>query len=258
VADGELMGTSAPICLNIAHSACTILNNTAKAVQQNPRRPPPPSGSATSSLVTKFRWVYYDCEGANSQSCESFEKTGEMSLESMEDIITITIPILLTIPWIVSEVFETINIFAYTTDGEESTQYYTSAKFKAFFRMYTNTFEASKDSQGRYVSALSRGLMTRDKLLAGLEIAMRPESNIGWKHKMTPPDKSLIDPTGIAQAAREMDDWVFDEKAVIVQCPVYVWSVITGASILVIGGLGIGFTVSNRIAAVDPFNITTV
>ncbi|KAH8807105.1 hypothetical protein F5884DRAFT_788548 [Xylogone sp. PMI_703] len=60
-----------------------------------------------------------------------------------------------------------------------------------------------------------------------------------------------------AQANQIMNTWIYDEKAVIVKCTLYVWTIITIASILAFGGIAIGFTVQDHIAGVDPFGITT-
>ena len=56
---------------------------------------------------------------------------------------------------------------------------------------------------------------------------------------------------------RDIKKWTIDERAIIIQCPLYValWELI--CLILVLGGLAIGFTVEQRIQGVDPFNITS-
>ncbi|KAF8251680.1 hypothetical protein K440DRAFT_658355 [Wilcoxina mikolae CBS 423.85] len=266
--EGELMGTSAPPCLNIAHSACAILDRIVQSVQKHPHRSTPPADPNSQSLETIIRWFYNDDEdsedmdpGARISSDQKVVVESCVSLTSMEDIITIAVPIVITSPWIVSEVLEAVNLVALTATEDDPVQRYTATKFKAFFRIYTDLFENSKNSKGNYVSSLSRGLMTRDKLLAGPKFVAIPESTRaldGTRNKGSPPNKSLrVDAACIREANQKMNEWVFDEKAVIVQCPVYVWSVIIGASMLVIGGLAVGFTVRNRVTAVDPFNITT-
>ncbi|KLU88246.1 hypothetical protein MAPG_07233, partial [Magnaporthiopsis poae ATCC 64411] len=50
--------------------------------------------------------------------------------------------------------------------------------------------------------------------------------------------------------------WLIEETAVIVKCPVYVWTTVFLCFVLVAGGMMIGFLVGDRIAGVDPFGIT--
>ena len=54
-----------------------------------------------------------------------------------------------------------------------------------------------------------------------------------------------------------MKDWVVDETSVTISVRFYVSSVMLAAVILGLGGLAIGFTVGERIEAVDPFNISS-
>lgn len=56
---------------------------------------------------------------------------------------------------------------------------------------------------------------------------------------------------------RKTEEWAIDGEAVIVQCPVYVWSTVAVCSILVLGGFMIAFFVGERIPGVDPFGIAS-
>ncbi|KAH8787885.1 hypothetical protein F5883DRAFT_531047 [Diaporthe sp. PMI_573] len=56
---------------------------------------------------------------------------------------------------------------------------------------------------------------------------------------------------------RKTEHWAIDGGAVIVKCPVYVWSTVAVCGILVLGGFMIGFFVGERIPGVDPFGIAS-
>lgn len=50
--------------------------------------------------------------------------------------------------------------------------------------------------------------------------------------------------------------WVTDANAIVISCKWYTWGSLVGCALLVLGGLGVGFTVGDRIHGVDPFNIS--
>ncbi|KAF2660314.1 hypothetical protein K491DRAFT_711818 [Lophiostoma macrostomum CBS 122681] len=57
--------------------------------------------------------------------------------------------------------------------------------------------------------------------------------------------------------AKKMDEWVFHEDAVEVRCKKYVFAVLSFCAVLILGALAVPFTVGDRIAGVDPFQIVT-
>lgn len=61
----------------------------------------------------------------------------------------------------------------------------------------------------------------------------------------------------LGAASYRMQAWMFEEKGVMVQCRLYVWSVILACALLASEGLVVGFNVGSRITGVDPFHITT-
>ncbi|KAF0332617.1 hypothetical protein GQ607_000633 [Colletotrichum asianum] len=59
------------------------------------------------------------------------------------------------------------------------------------------------------------------------------------------------------EAARsEYFKWIIDDNAIIISCKWYAWGSLMACALLVVGGLAVGFTVGDRIHAVDPFNIS--
>ncbi|KAK3341820.1 hypothetical protein B0T25DRAFT_511238 [Lasiosphaeria hispida] len=61
----------------------------------------------------------------------------------------------------------------------------------------------------------------------------------------------------LEEMRRQTREWEIDGGAVVVKCPVYVWSVLSCCALLVTGGLLSAFLIGDRIEGVDPFNIAT-
>ncbi|KAK1833057.1 hypothetical protein QBC39DRAFT_370540 [Podospora conica] len=55
---------------------------------------------------------------------------------------------------------------------------------------------------------------------------------------------------------KKMDTWVLDDNVIMVPYKRYAWGWIAVSTMLVMGGLVVGFVVGDRIDAVDPFNIS--
>ncbi|KAK1856292.1 hypothetical protein CCHR01_01040 [Colletotrichum chrysophilum] len=62
--------------------------------------------------------------------------------------------------------------------------------------------------------------------------------------------------TSLEAVKSEYLKWIIDDNAIIISCKWYAWGSLMACALLVLGGLGVGFTVGDRIHAVDPFNIS--
>lgn len=279
--DGEFMASSDPARLNLAHAAFSILNQTIQEIDDTQRSTcqnyPPPG----LSLQTKVRWSYQGNLDETSSIGGSRKPSSSNHLDSsyanrsdrfltlftMEDIVTVMIPLLLTSPVIVSNLQDFIQVASLTsTLTAHDILLYAESNFKAFFRMFTSEFEATVKTDVN-VSSLSRGLMNRDKLLSGPKLAEILRTGVTYIDMSTGSNENSSISTAaqttqanaakIREANRTMNEWIFDEKVVIVKCGFYVWVVTAIGAILVLGGLAIGFTIRNRLPGVDPFSITT-
>lgn len=144
-----------------------------------------------------------------------------------------------------------------------------NTKYAFTASMSISTSEWSKSHQTRRsniysdVTPLSLGLtkklLKRDNLLSDilqdtLGDKERPTSSLPTHTPKEQPNSKFA--TEIKKANSKMDEWIFDRRAIIVRCDVYVWTWAVCALLLVIGGLVIGFCLGNRVRGVDPFNIT--
>jgi hypothetical protein len=170
----------------------------------------------------------------------------ELILYSMEDIITVMVPLAATSPVIVANLNSFRILVTLTGDVDDDVRPYTESKFDAFFRMFTNEFDSTSRRRDvlRLSQAVQSGLFSRSSLISqtGASSPNIEKERVGNR---------------LRQLTEEMDEWVYDESSVIVNCGLYVWSVIAAATTLVLGGLAIGFSVGDRLTGVDPFSITT-
>lgn len=164
----------------------------------------------------------------------------------MEDIVTVMVPLVATSPVIIANLNSFRIMVALTGDVDDDVRPYTESKFDAFFHMFTNEFDTSSGRRDvlRLPEAVKSGLFSRSRIIAQTGAS---SPNIGDE----------LRENRLRQLTEEMDQWVYDENSVIVNCELYVWSVIAVATALVLGGLAIGFAVGDRLTGVDPFNITT-
>lgn len=246
--DLEYSATSDLDTLNTAHAAFSILNDTFQDVQVSPAQ------SRSCRLSTTIEGVFVDdgtkgCHGLEDPSDLSRQKMQTCSLNSMEDIISVMIPLIICSPVLVANFSSFCTMMALTCDVRDSVRRFAEGHFNAFFRMYTSEF--MKSSRRRDVLSMSdavkNGFFSRYVLLSEQNLH-DADGNIS----QTPKLSQKLD-----EIAWEMETWVVDEGSVTVRPRVYVWTVIAVAALLVIGGLAIGFTVGESIQGVDPFNLAT-
>jgi hypothetical protein len=291
--DGDLEGTSTLPALGLARSAFEILQKTVKNLQtrkQAPGAPPRADNYRSSteirrleranepeSATTRIVWkdIIPDPEpepkygetqpqptgAAFSQPIPEENSTDEtLVLDTMEEVVTIMVPLQLTCPFILSDIPTLVQLVSLSHDLRNNAKpalppY--SGRFRASFCLSTDDYASTDAVQDPDVRSLSRGHMTRDKLLSAERLGEIPDKTIDLSQTPSRVHDRHYMSARLAEANSVMDRWVFDEKAVIVNCKPYVWTVILAATVLVVGGLVIGFTVKSRITAVDPFNITT-
>ncbi|KAL7273238.1 hypothetical protein RUND412_003923 [Rhizina undulata] len=237
--DHEFSATSDLNNLNVAHSACSILNQTLKNLSgdRTPSRAGPPVSDLCEVLETTIEWSYSEEKESQNpgtstpnsgrsghDQCDNSSKQ-TLILFNMEDIVTVMVPLAATSPITVANINSFRDMVGLTGNIDD-------------------------------VQAVDDGLFSRNALIA----------HTG--HKLNPTmdrTNGRLGPTDIAQNTQrwqqltsEMDEWIYEESSVIVYCGLYVWSVIAGAVVLVVGGLAIGLTVSNRIKGVDPLSVTGI
>ncbi|KAL2266688.1 hypothetical protein VTJ83DRAFT_6040 [Remersonia thermophila] len=263
--DFEYASSSDPDCLNCAHSAFRMLDVLGDHFAREHMKRPPRPDPLPSTTKTTLEWYYspHDSPAPRHSKSEMKEMPKRRcELVSMGEIISVMIPLALASPVVWTMCKDLVETFYRTLDPEEVVRPFPSRPFNAFARLYTNDFEAARQQRLQpgvlqLADAVATGLFSRTSLLDTSVGSMTKNagSEGGWtlyKRSESREDREKK----LAEAHGIMNTWVYTESAVVVPCGLYVWSVILGVLTLVAGGLAIGLTVQDRIAGVDPFNIT--
>jgi hypothetical protein len=271
--DGDLQATACQRSIPMARPAFEYLQVTAIALEANQKlrsRPPPMSTSIPPSwegtrrpLKTHLRWNdLSDDNIGSSELADGYGPPHEVEIRTLAGVVTIMVPLCLVSPILLTDVSALIqnvtNIGAQFNQTDFPVPPGDPGKFKAFFSLST---DCQKDVNKRIghqnASSLSKGLMSREMLLLGQKATDthgRPFSQIdGSQSRRRHVDLARE----MDRSNSEMENWVFEETAVLVSCRIYVWTTMAFATLLAICGVIVGFTVRGRVEAVDPFNITT-
>ncbi|KAK1640616.1 hypothetical protein BDP81DRAFT_479223 [Colletotrichum phormii] len=242
--DLEYSATSDLDKMNTAHSAFNILKQIVMHLKHQNRE----RVEYTNGLKTTLQWKYSGDEDNRSGqiNIDLIGSSQCLQLDSMDEVITVMVPLVMTCPVFLSDFTSFRHVIALTGFIQDDVQPLAEGKFGAFFRMYTSQFDSMKRPDVLHLSeALERGLFSRSRLVRSSH----------------PPPKEQHDATHqlneLKRLTEYMDEWVIDETCVTVSCPGYVWGVILTAVLFAAGGLGIGFSVGERINGVDPSNLAT-
>lgn len=232
--DQEYSATSDLDTLNTAHSAFSILNETVLQLAEANR------AEYRCNLETTVDWAFADSGGASGLDLDSLLKhKRRLPLKSMEDIITVMVPLVTTSPVLVANFTSFRTMMALTGNVKDVVRPYAEGQFNAFFRVNAGQID---NKQRRGVLHLSQAVLdrcfSRCRLMTG---------------KLEPDDAKLSQK--FDKLTRHMDTWVIDEISVTVQCGWYVWPVIIAAVALAGGGLAFGLSAGQLITGVDPSNI---
>lgn len=192
------------------------------------------------NLETTVEWAFADSEETTDLDLGGLLKGKHtLSLQSMEDIITVMVALVITSPVLVANFTSFRTMMALTGEVKDVVRPYAEGQFNAFFCMYAGQFN-NKPRKG--VLHLSQAVLnrcfSRCKLMTG-------DHELDYAKLSQKFDK----------LTRDMDTWVIDEISVTVQCGWYVWPVIIAAVALAGGGLAFGLSAGQLITGVDPSNI---
>ncbi|KLU92337.1 hypothetical protein MAPG_11283 [Magnaporthiopsis poae ATCC 64411] len=247
--DFEYTSTSNGDQMNFAHPAFRMLDASISYLQRT-KEPPQNTRVDPRGTQTKLEWMYSDSDGAhgleNGAGVAKSTPSQPYTLQTMREIVTVMVPLALAAPVVSGRYKHFLDMWYLTHDADDVVRPFPERPFKAFVRLYTSDFEAARrqrlpDDVLQLADAVRTGLFSRTSLL---------NASHGTKEDDASRDRLL------AETHRLMDSWVYTEDAVVVQCGLYVWSVMLAAGVLVAGGLAIGLTVQDRLTGVDPFNIT--
>ncbi|QMW42514.1 hypothetical protein G4B11_005838 [Aspergillus flavus] len=245
--DLEYSASSDQDALNTAHPAFEILSQILANIKRAQVKPP-------GHLQTKVEWRYSGAGKEKNCKNDSNERLddnlpcdlvqcdpNEAIMETMNDIVTVMIPLLLTSPLAVANLTSFRTMVLLTCDAKNIVQVFKGIDYSAFFQMHTNKFK--EDSRYwdvmRLSAAVEKGFFSRCTLISDGKYSEKPER---LAQKM-------------ASLSQEMNDWVIDERSIMVPCQLHVCFIILVAFLIAGGGLCI-MAVGERIAGVDPSNLS--
>ncbi|CAM1508687.1 Fc.00g055350.m01.CDS01 [Cosmosporella sp. VM-42] len=254
--DTEILASSASDVVQISHTAFLMLGQTLKSIYEGPQ----PSITCTTHqecVPTVMQWDWYDEDRSNQRR---FPVANSFELNSLTQVVSLAVLLVCTQPR-TCRVLMGLFIAASSLNRAESLlESLPKKRFTAQVTLRTANFDQRYVRfSGDDAKPLSESLMTRS-FLAPLSVSKR-FSREEWE-QMRAQDRQEI----LRKAAKKFNDlisdinstkWTIDERAIIIQCRLYVyfWGLV--CLILVLGGLAIGISVQNRIDGVDPFNFAT-
>ncbi|KAF2186507.1 hypothetical protein K469DRAFT_706494 [Zopfia rhizophila CBS 207.26] len=259
--DGEISGSSYLNFIKHAYAGFALVQ---QAVDEIQKRKADGKGLGRDELTGKDpRSGTYIMAQKREGSEEDMDETAKaplIPLTTLAEVVTVMVPLLFTDPIVVRELQSSLRLLGelLSIDVEEKLTP-RSPDFTAAVSLRTNTFELLSSSCLRESDfrSLSMSLVVhRDRQIPHPKV---PANTDAWSKT----SKELI-----RQRLREVHqrrerlikegrEWDIEETSVRVQCPQYVYTVLTICGILVAGGLTSAFTMGQRVRGVDPFGIAT-
>lgn len=300
--DGQnFVGTSDTHIVNYARNAFHLLDEAVHSLQQHTEKHPggssvrpmpvPSYHEDEASVGTWMSWKYAPEHRESGPRNSTGHTPNTFQLDSMSDVITVLIPLLLANPSVVvpvSNFFGRLNIHKDMRLSSRSLNEHQTELFKprifgrytAFVCLSTQEYynQQQKLRHSKEPRSLSNALMRNSYLYSGdgpfrysrvkttLE-APQPSSRslepntrdaeLNPENQESGGETITLRRQELDRVGKRMTTWVFEEKGVMVKCKTYVAMTMLSAAMLAAGGLAVGVTLGPRISAVDPFNLTT-
>lgn len=250
--DGEISSTSSSIIVRRVYTSFSVLFQTTRTIRelQKEHPPGPPSDDQDSDSQVSVHWEWEENEQLSS---------GLIQLQEMQHAVSLMVPLLCTYPPMGHLLTQLSQLFGLIVNAKQQIEEPPGVEFATLYYIRTTKFdEENKGPLTEDVRPLSKCLMAKHRLL-GIGQGIGPSTD-QWE------EMQGINRTDIVSKALQRfknlskqidEEWTIDQKAIVINCRLYAFSIATFATLLVLGGLAIGFTVHERIPGVDPFGITT-
>jgi hypothetical protein len=271
---GSVQALSLVFSTRAMHLAADLGRAIKKQAQDHPAPEDPAGGAPLDNKAPKARMQI---------SWETLREDGGVDIEPHEilltdtaSVVTVLVPLSLVKPPLAQEFQVALQAMsALSAFGEISPP---AIKFTASVTLWLAGTEPLARADSEEVKDLFKRRLSRNKLEADTTVVVKDSNSLSGsllaKRRLNlfdshAPDITFsTDETTVKQTIENANtrlekmqkmakDWDIDGSAILVKCPVYVWMVVFFSTILVIGGLLIGFLVGDRITGVDPFGITT-
>ncbi|KAG4416427.1 hypothetical protein IFR04_010473 [Cadophora malorum] len=190
---------------------------------------------------------------------EDLGQSGSLVTSNMADIVSIMVPLVCTGAPASGHFVHMVRIFSMIAESKDPVETCKEMKYTALYSMKTDAFEKSRPPlKFDDTRPLSSSLVSHQRLLISSETPSSTTND--WNMMPAITKQQLISET--QQSFQRLDakiaaQWTIDQESVTIKCEVYVLAVMSACMILVLGGVGIGASIGERISGVDPFNIAT-
>ncbi|KAM0545762.1 hypothetical protein ACHAPJ_011186 [Fusarium lateritium] len=234
---GHISGSSSGVAVGMAHRVIDLLVNTATAMEISPRQ----------ELQIKTGRSTLSIRRGKAGPEQPYE------LKSMADIISVMIISSCMDPCITEDMVKLCNSIRVT---HVLSKVYGAAQGYAAFTSLHNTFAQIDPRPLQRSRPLSDYLELNGRSRASPEL--RESENTPWQCNFDAiKELDLRTSESIRRrVSASVRRWAVEEHAISVSCLPYTVSIMSGCTVLVLGGLLAGFLVGSRIDGVDPFNLT--
>ncbi|KAF2248116.1 hypothetical protein BU26DRAFT_565530 [Trematosphaeria pertusa] len=260
--DGEMIASSSRQILRNTLTAFKNLEETLMAVKGElpPSVPPPPNRDqnqerqSPKDAVVEVMWEWVGTGKLASAPATKLTDTNH--------VVSLLLPACATHPKMGGTLVQLNRICNLTTSGE-ALRAVPEPDYTVIFTIKTKAYDkenkaaASSDE----VRPISSSLMARHGLFAlaeGIDVS-RKDQQEEWHRKDVREKLAQIESrrNKLRELNKEIEnEWQIDERAIVIGCRKYASWVAALCTLLVGGGLAIGFSIGRRLEGVDPFNIT--
>jgi len=214
------------------------------------------SEPSTKTTTLEWKWTRLEDDG----QFGSRPKSNRLTLTKMAPVLEGLLPYLFLCGRVPAHLKFLSTAAFLTADPDNPVRFFEEVKFLGTFKIQTGTYLERRPNFIRDTDVCSPSETRLAKQFALVDgRLLSGSSQVDITH--TNANESSLR-NGLIQtrdkyktAMEQVQTWTIEAKAITIPYRRYPWGVLGGCALIVVGGLVAGFTVGDRIAGVDPFNI---
>lgn len=211
-----------------------------------------PSAEGHLSKCTKLDWNWTGL--TDSEDLET-SLPGSRSWTAMKEVITALVPYLMFCGIFPTSLSQFARQVIHISDTTNPAKFYAQQSCLAAARFRTSQYEGSPQNRAISYRAQVQNVydtpMAREGALAGVEGDPGSPSSLELRRRHQATKERF------RQAVDEVEQWVVDERSIVITSLWYSWIVLAAVGVLVCGGVAL-VAVEDRIAGVDPSNLSVL
>ncbi|KAK3323131.1 hypothetical protein B0T19DRAFT_442629 [Cercophora scortea] len=264
--DAELVASSSTAALDMTDYAmdnmCAVTNKLVSLSPRSSKKGPPHAAGGDLETMSTLNWEYIAIAIEKGLVAHEITKRDSLPMNTSREFATVLVALSCTMPVVTTTLVGMSNFCSMLTTGSSPPKP-TTRYMSAVFALTTPAYQAEhlSTTEKRGVTSISKSLLARNGALAWGP-TVEPAGTVidikAWKD--APSDSELQRIKDRKKKLKHLDEkidreWEIDESSITLPCWKYTsgWGLV--CALLVVGGLAVGFTVGERIAGVDPFNL---